>query len=92
MKEGPTEINGGKIDTLPLSPHPDPPLSRGGRTPTSPAKGRKGVKSINLPPQQLIATDNSGTTRALHTKADALSRANVRVVTGIGCGIRTTRI
>lgn len=52
----------------------------------------KGVKAINLPPQQLIATDTSGTTGALKSKADALSRGNVRVVTCIGCGIRTTRI
>lgn len=46
---------------------------------------------INLPPQQLIATDTSGTTRTLKTKADALPWTNVRVVTGIGCGIRTAR-
>ena len=70
----------GKIDTLKKSCAAHKPRSF-----------MKGVKSINLPPQQLIATDTSGTTRALKTKADALPWANVRVVTGIGRGIRTAR-
>jgi len=81
MKEGSTEIKRrGKIDTLKKS-----------CAAYRPSSFMKGVKSINLPPQQLIATDASGTTRPLKTKAEALSRANARVVTGIGCGIRTAR-